>query len=237
MLLPSQPSPLALWHLECGSVCRRPLVWYEALLSPAPDVSSSASDRETAKSWLLLILSVVPLLLTNCSISAQHEVQQAAATVAAASRVAQNCRSLIGGNPRYQQLASRIPLGSMFDATLSQMTDTSLADAEDVAALALWLGDLGKCRRQVVDITLRDFPTALPLLVTAWNKDDEAFVLLATRKLAWGKVIMAIRTNHAEMLDALARQALELSHQASAERQAELSRRVALFSALTNLAP
>lgn len=193
--------------------------------------------RETAKGWLLLILPVVPLLLTDCSVSAQSEVQRAAANVAAASRVAQNCRSLIGGGGHYQQLANHIPLGSVFDATLSQMTDTSLADAEDVAALALWLDDLGKCRHQIVDISLRDFPTALPILVTAWNKDDEAFVLLATKKLAWGKAIMAIRTNRAEMLDALARQSLELSHQASAERQAELSRRVALFSALTNLAP
>jgi hypothetical protein len=193
--------------------------------------------HETAERWLSPSLIVVTLLLTACSVSAQQEVQRTAATAIAASQVAQNCRSLIARNPHYQQLANHIPLESVFDATLSQMTDTRFAGYEDVVLLGLWLGDLEKCRHQIVEISLRDFPTALPILVVAWNKDDETFVLLATHKLVWGKAIMAMRTHHAEMLAALAHQALQLSQQASAERQAQLSRRIALFSALTNLAP
>lgn len=195
------------------------------------------SPHDVPKKRLCCILPVIPWLLAGCSVSAQQEVQRVTENAVAASRVAEDCRSVIGADPRYQRLASHIPLGSPFDATLSQMTDTSLADRDDVASLGLWLSDLGKCRHQIIDITLRDIPMALAVLVVAWNKDDEAFVLLATRKLAWGKAIMAIRTNRAEMLSALAGQILQLSQQASAERQAELSRRVALFSAITNLAP
>ncbi|HUN44588.1 MAG TPA: hypothetical protein VMU81_30230 [Acetobacteraceae bacterium] len=195
------------------------------------------SAGRVATKWLGVILPAVALLLTACSVSAQQEVQRVAASAIDASRVAQNCRSQVGGDPTYQQLATRMPLASVFDATLSQMSDPSFADSDEVASLGLWLRDVGKCRDQVFDITLRDFPTALSVLVTNWNKDDETFVLLATHKLAWGKAIMRLRANHAEMLSALSRQALEISQQASAERQAELTRRVALLSALTNLAP
>jgi hypothetical protein len=177
------------------------------------------------------------LHLTACSAPAQQGVQRTSANVIAASRVARNCRDLIEGNPRYQQLASRFPLGSIFDATLSQMTDRQLASSDDIASLDLWLRDVRQCRNQIVDITLRDFPTALAVLVVAWNKDDGVFVLLATRKVAWGKAIMEVRANRAELLTALASQTMELSKQASAERQAQLTRRIALFSALTNLAP
>jgi len=117
------------------------------------------------------------------------------------------------------------------------MTDASLASRSDIASLGTWLKDLEECRHEISRITLRDFPTALAILVTTWNRDDETFILLATQKLAWGKAIMAIRASHAEMLNALAHQAQQSAQQASAERQAELSRRIALFTALTNLAP
>ena len=60
---------------------------------------------------------------------------------------------------------------------------------------------------------------------------------LATRKLAWGNLVQKLRTNHAEMLDALTHQITQLSQQLGTEKQAELSRRVAFFDALTNLAP
>jgi hypothetical protein len=118
-----------------------------------------------------------------------------------------------------------------------QMTDGSFATHDDVVSLGFWLEDLRKCRDQISETAMSDFPTALAVLVTNWNKDDQTFVLLATRKLAWGKAVMAIRTNHAETLAELARQTLQASQQATAERQAELSRRIALLSALTNLAP
>jgi hypothetical protein len=195
--------------------------------------------HKAAARWLCATSPVVPLLVAACSVSvsAQQGVHQAATNIAAVSRVAEDCRSRIGSNPDYRRLASHIPLGSVFDATLSQMTDTSLASRSDVISLGLWLRNLDDCRHEVIRITLRDLPTALAILVTTWNKDDEAFVLVATQKLAWGKAIMAIRTSHAEMLNELVRQAQQVAQQASAERQAELSRRIALFSAFTNLVP
>jgi len=213
-------------------VVRSLIVTLFGSLTPFARLTSNVATK-----WLGVILPAGALLLTACSVSAQQEVQRVAASAIAASRVAQNCRSLVGGNPSYQRLAARMPLASVFDATLSQMSDPSFADRHEVASLGLWLKDVEKCRDQVFDITLSDFPTALSVLVANWNKDDETFVLLAARKLAWGKAIMRIRANHAEMLSALSRQALEISQQASAERQAELTRRVALLSALTNLVP
>ena len=184
--------------------------------------------------WILLL---VPLIVAACTASTQLEMQRAASNIMVASRVAQTCKSSIGNKDRYQVLARHMPLDSVFDTTLVQMTYGSFATHDDVVSLGFWLEDVRKCRDQISETAMSDFPTALAVLVTNWNKDDQTFVLLATRKLAWGKAVMAIRTNHAETLAELARQTLQASQQATAERQAELSRRIALLSALTNLAP
>jgi hypothetical protein len=72
-------------------------------------------------------------------------------------------------------------------------------------------------------------PTLLGVLVTNWNEDDEAFVLLATRKAPWGKTIMKLRANRADTLNGVSHEILQLVQQANAETQAELTRRVAIF--------
>ena len=104
-------------------------------------------------------------------------------------------------------------------------------------SLGLWLDDTRVCRKQLVSEVLRVSPTSLGILVTNWNKDDEAFVLLAAHKAAWGETIMKLRTNRADMLKGESREIVQQAQRASAEEQAELTRRVAIFNALTNLAP
>jgi hypothetical protein len=178
-----------------------------------------------------------PLIVCACTTSADVETTTKTANMIAAAHDVQVCRGTIAAKPGYQALAKHMPLATPYSTTLLQMTDAAFASDDDIVTLGLWLDDIRKCREQIVDAAVRGFPTSLAVIVDRWNKDDEAFVLLATRKLPWGKMVLKLRTNHAEMLDAIARQELQLSQQLSSERQAELSRRVALFNALTNLVP
>jgi hypothetical protein len=183
------------------------------------------------------LVAGIALVLSACATPADFEAKTETATIIAAAREVMSCRRTIAAKPRYQALAKHMPLVMSYSTTLVQMTDTAFASDDNVVALGLWLDDIRECRRLVADAAVRDFPTSLAVIVANWNKDDEAFVLLATRKLGWGKTVMKLRTNHAEMLDAMAHQLTQLSQRLSSEKQAELSRRVALFNAVTNLAP
>jgi hypothetical protein len=183
------------------------------------------------------IIVLLPLLISGCAISADDAARHHTADLAAAARAAGACRETIAAKSRYQLLATHLPLATILDATLPQMTATSFVNNDDVVALRLWLDDTRVCRKQLVSEVMRVSPTSLGVLVTAWNKDDEAFVKLATRKAAWGETIMKLRTNRADMLKEESREIVQQAQRASAEEQAELTRRVAVFDALTNLAP
>jgi hypothetical protein len=182
-------------------------------------------------------LAMLPIFLSACATSAEYAATHQTDDLAAAAREAIACRKTIAAKPRYQLLATHLPLATVLDATLPQMTARSLASKDDVAALGLWLDDTRVCRKQLVSEVLRVSPTSLGTLVTNWNKDDEAFVLLAARKAAWGETIMKLRANRADMLDRASHEIVQQAHRANAEEQAELTTRVAIFNALTNLAP
>ena len=182
-------------------------------------------------------LCVAIPLLSACTTSATLEVQLETGRIIAASRSAQTCRSTIAAQARYQVLARHMPLVVVFQATLTQMTDTSLAGDDEIAVLGVWLDDLRDCRRELENVVLADFPLLIVPLTTGWNNDDATFVQLAHRKPAWGQAVMELRTHRAEMLHGMADEVLQESKQISVEKQAETSRRIALFNALTNLVP
>jgi hypothetical protein len=206
------------------------------MMQPLISATGGRSSRRTAIPIRRLVVAVA-LILSACATSADIEARSETARIVAASRDVLTCRRAIAANPRYQALATHMPLVVSYSTTLLQMTDTALASNDDVVALGLWLDDIQECRRQIADAAVRGFPTSLAVLVENWNKDDEAFVLLATRKMAWGKTVMTLRANHAKMLETISRQTLQLAQQLNSEKQAELSRRIALFNAVTNLAP
>jgi hypothetical protein len=187
--------------------------------------------------FIRYVLPVLPILLSACSTSAEDAAKRQTDEFVAAARDEVACRNAVAAKPRYQLLATHLPLATILDATLPQMTASSLANADDVATLELWLNDTRSCRKQLANEVIRVSPTSLGILATNWNNDDEAFVLLATRKAAWGKTIMKLRANRAVMLDGVSHEILQLVQQVNSEKQSELTRRVAIFSALTNLAP
>jgi hypothetical protein len=206
------------------------------MTQPFTRTTGTKSLRRMAVSICRLVV-VMPLILSACATSADIESRNGTANIIAASRDVLACRSAIAAKPRYQTLATHMPLVVLYNTTLLQMTDTAFANSDDVVALGLWLDDMRVCRRQIADAAVRGFPASLSVLLENWNRDDEAFVLLATRKIAWGKMVMTLRANQAKMLEAVTRQTLQQSQQLISEKQAELSRRIAFFNALTNLAP
>ena len=190
-----------------------------------------------AAAFIRHALPVMAVLLSACATSAENVARLQTEDFVAASRDEIACRNTVAAKPRYQVLARHMPLATIFDATLPQMVAGTFATDDDVAALGLWLADTRACRKQLANDVLRVSPASLGIVATNWNKDDVAFTLLATRKITWAKTIMILRANRAEMLAGASREIQQLVQQMDSQKQAELSRRVAFFNALTNLAP
>ena len=94
-----------------------------------------------------------------------------------------------------------------------------------------------KCRRQVADLVRQNSPVYLAMILSAWTEDDEIYVGVIQRKLAWGIAVTQLRRAQDKLLSDLTDQVLQISAQLNSKKQSELSRRVAVFNALTNLAP
>jgi hypothetical protein len=186
--------------------------------------------------WARLNFALL-LLLSACATPADRETSRILAGTQEAWHTVLTCRRTIGAEQRYQELAIHMPLIDTYTATLRQLSDTGLPNDGEVRLLGLWLGELQTCRRQFAYAAQQHFPTALAILLALWNKEDETFVLLATRRLSWGKATMQLRVHEAEFLAAQTHQALQLAKELNRAKQAEISERLSFFNALTNLAP
>ena len=122
-----------------------------------------------------------------------------------------------------------MPLVDVNEATLTQMTDTSLATRNDYYVIADWQRDIRACRARLLEVIEREDPLYVPIVLIGWNNDDEVLVLLAQRKLTWGDAVMRLRVNRAETLTKVADQ---LSRSNSIKRERPRSAAECLLSML-----
>jgi hypothetical protein len=111
------------------------------------------------------------------------------------------------------------------------------ADADEIRSLTAWTQDMQKCRREVIGLVRQRSPISLALVLSAWADEDEIFVGVIQRKLSWGSAATRLRAIQIKLLSSLTDRAIQVDAQLNSAKQAELARRVAVFDALTNLAP
>jgi hypothetical protein len=187
---------------------------------------------------LALRLLVVILCVTGAACAcADIESGELVDTAESSIRAGIECRSSVSGTPEYRSLAQRMPLVDLNEATLTQMTDTSLATRADYYVIADWQRGIRACRVRLLDVIERADPLYVPIVLAGWNNDDEVLVLLARRKLAWGDAVMRLRANRAETLTKVADQLSRTMTQVNQEKQAALSRRASFINALIKAIP
>ncbi len=152
-------------------------------------------------------------------------------------RTAVACNQSIETDARYQHLNSLLPLAAPYRASVVQMTNTDPANDDEIRALTAWTQDMQKCRQEVIGYVRQSSPISLALVLSAWADEDEVFVGVIRRKLSWGVAATRLRAIQIKLLSNLTDRAIQIDAQLSAAKQAELSRRVAIFGAFTNLAP
>jgi hypothetical protein len=195
------------------------------------------ATRPEARVAMTRLLLVIPCLLgaacTADNIESRELVDMAESTI----RAGVECRSSISAKLEYRSLAQHMPLVNVNEATLTQMTDTSLATRDDYRVIADWQHDIRACRDQQLEAIARAAPLYIPVVLAGWNNDDEVLVLLARRKLAWGDAVMRLRVNRAETLAKVADQLSRTMAQLNQEQQAALNRRVSFINALIGAIP
>jgi hypothetical protein len=152
-------------------------------------------------------------------------------------RQAVTCNRTIASDARYQHLVSLVPLAAPYQASVVQMTNTDRANADEVRALSAWTQDMQRCRQEVIKLVRQSSPISLALVLSAWADEDEVFVGVIQRKLSWGRAATRLRAVQIKLLSSLTDRAIQVDAQLNSAKQAELARRVAVFDAITNLAP
>ena len=183
------------------------------------------------------LLVVVLCLMGAACASSDIESRELVETAESSIRAATECRSSVLGMPEYRSLALHMPLVDVNEATLTQMTDTSLATRTDYYVIADWHRDIRSCRARLLEVIERADPLYVPIVLTGWNNDDEVLVLLAQRNLAWGDAVIRLRVNRAETLTKVADQLSRSMAQLNQEKQAALSRRASFINALIKAIP
>ncbi len=177
------------------------------------------------------------IFLAGCSTQADIQSNQLVSDAISIQREAASCNRSIAGKARYRSISTLLPLASPYQATVSQMTNTNKADGTEVSALLAWTQDMQTCRQQVIGYVRQSAPIFLAPVFSAWAEEDEVLVSVIHRKISWGDAASRLRTIRVKLFSNLTDRAMQLDAQLNAARQAELSRRVALFDAITNLAP
>lgn len=152
-------------------------------------------------------------------------------------REAVACHRSVASEPRYRDLIGLLPLTAPYRASVIQMTNTERANADQIRALTGWTQDIQKCRREVIGYVRESSPVSLALVLSAWADEDAVFVGVIQRKLTWGVAATRLRAIQVKLLSELTDRAIQINAQLNSAKQAELSRRVAILDALTNLAP
>jgi hypothetical protein len=200
------------------------------------EVRVSLHNRLVLQSVASLFVAI-NLLLGACSTSADINANSFLTDDISVAQDAASCRRSLASNIEYEPIARRMPLVDIYQATIRQMADAQLANPEEVSALLAWTQELQKCRQKTLAAIRLQSPIALGRVLTGWNAEDGVFVLLSKRRLTWGDAVTRLRTIRAELFSKLTDQAFRESTQLNANKQAELTRRVSILNALTNLAP
>ncbi len=117
------------------------------------------------------------------------------------------------------------------------MTNTDTADDAESRTLLAWTQDRQKCRQQVAGYFRQSAPIFLALILSAWADEDRVLVSVIRRKVSWGDAATHLRIIQVTLLSGLTDRAIQVDAQLNSATQAELSRRVAIFNAITNVVP
>jgi hypothetical protein len=172
-------------------------------------------------------------LLVGCATQAQQQYRAIATGNQAIVAKAAACDAEVYDAPEGASLRPHFPM-NVRDATLQQLSDTSLATKQEIDAILLLYPRLQACRRATLEGFVNTMPGVVPMLAKTYSDNDDDVVLLIQGKLAWGEAVRRWRDRASAAQAAMLTEAQRVTAALEQSHEAELARRQAAIQAAGN---
>jgi hypothetical protein len=178
----------------------------------------------------ILVLGLVTLL-AGCATSAQRQYQ----TIQTGNRsiIAQGkaCAETVYNSPEAAPVRPHYPWDAR-EATLAQLSDSSLATKPEIAAVLSLHPRLKACQKAILEGMLTTTPSAVPILAKEYSAADDDVVLLVQRKMPWGELTKRRRDRVLAAQTELQAEGQRITAGLERQHENELARRQAAAEAL-----
>jgi hypothetical protein len=170
-------------------------------------------------------------LLAGCATAAQRQYQAMTTGNRAIVTEAKVCVEAIYNAPEAAPLRPHTPLNPT-DASLTQLSDKSLATKADIDAILLLHPRLKGCQKTILDGLLNTTPSVIPILTREYAAADDDTILLIQRKMSWGERVRRARDRVTATQAAIQNEARSVTAGLERQHEGELARRQAALDAM-----
>jgi hypothetical protein len=174
-------------------------------------------------------------LIGGCTTQAQRQFQEIRTTNQEIASELKACTAAVYNSVEFSPLRPHIPL-SISDATLEQLSDSSLASPDEIHAIFIMHPKLQECRKPWLTGLAQTEPSVVPIIAASWNKNEDELLALIQQKVAWGAYVRGVRDRATETQAAVRVEEGRIVGQLRQENQAELEQRQRAIDALASWA-
>ena len=181
------------------------------------------------------IIIFICMLLAGCATQAQRQFQTMKTGNEANAAQLKECSAAVYNSADYAPLRPHLP-ASLSDATLQQLSDSSLANPEEVHAVYVTHPQAQQCRKVFLTNLARTEPSLVPIFTASYNQADDDLLALIQRKLSWGDYLRHGRDRVAQLQAKAQAEDQRVVGELKQENQAELAQRQRAAEALAQWA-
>jgi hypothetical protein len=177
-------------------------------------------------------VAAAAVLLAGCATAAQRQYQAIGTNTQAVVGGAKACVTAVYSAPEAALLRPHFPF-DVWDLTLAQLSDQSLATKEEIDAIFVLHPRLQQCQKAALDGLMSTTPSLVPILAAESNRGEDNLLLLIQHKQSWGEFSKRRRDNVFEAQAELVAEARRIEAGLEQSHEAELAQRQAAAQAAT----
>jgi hypothetical protein len=185
--------------------------------------------------WKAGVALLLAGLLGGCATAAQRQYQAMATGNLAILAQAQNCTTEVYNSPDAASIRSHSPIDPR-EATLAQLSDQSLPNKQEIAAVLVLHPRLQACRKAILDGLLNTTPSVIPILTKEYAGADDDTIAFVQRKMSWGERVKRARDRLIGLQASLEAEQQRIIAGLERSHEAELARRQAATNAISQWA-
>ncbi len=178
--------------------------------------------------WFRSLAVLVALTLGGCTAAQMQAYRISANTRSAVDRM-KACRLAVYNSAEFAPLRPHIPF-DIQDATLEQMTSSSMANDQETKAIYATHPQLQECRHATLESAAETTPTIVPILTDGWDRQDSLLISVVQKKATWGEYLRGSKEIFQEVRARLAAEGVEIAARLQRSHEAEVTRRQAALA-------